>query len=69
MLIKKKDCYFCKRQAKFIDYKDPQLSSFMTEKGKIQSSKVTGLCARHQRMLARAIKRARSLALLPYVVK
>uniref|UniRef100_A0A7C6A8F6 Small ribosomal subunit protein bS18 n=1 Tax=candidate division WOR-3 bacterium TaxID=2052148 RepID=A0A7C6A8F6_UNCW3 len=69
MLIKKKDCHFCKKQARYIDYKDPILSNFMTEKGKIQSPKVTGVCSLHQRMLARAIKRARSLALLPYVVK
>lgn len=69
MLIKKKNCHFCKKQARYIDYKDPILSNFITEKGKIHSPRVTGICSLHQRMLAQAIKRARSLALLPYVVK
>ncbi len=69
MLIKKKDCHFCKKQAKFIDYKDPLLTSFIAEKGKILSPRITGICSLHQRMVARAIKRARSLALLPYVIK
>jgi small subunit ribosomal protein S18 len=69
MLIKKKNCHFCKKQAKFIDFKDPILPNFMTDKGKILSPKMTGLCALHQRMVSRAIKRARSLSLLPYVVR
>lgn len=69
MLIKKKDCYFCKKQARLIDYKDPELVNFTSEKGKILNPKITGVCSLHQRKLARAIKRARNLALLPYVVK
>ncbi|MDH5186176.1 MAG: 30S ribosomal protein S18 [bacterium] len=69
MLIKRKVCNFCKKQAKKIDFKDPILNNFMTDKGKILSPKITGACARHQRMLSRAIKKARSLALLPYVVR
>jgi len=48
-----------------VDYKDPKLRDFLTEKGKIVSSKASGLCARHQRRLARAVKTARSLAMLP----
>lgn len=69
MLMKKKDCHFCKKQVKFIDYKDSFIANFMTDKGKILSPKITGNCSLHQRMLSRAIKRARSLALLPYVAK
>jgi small subunit ribosomal protein S18 len=51
-----------------IDYKNPAaLRGFLTERGKIMPRRITGTCARHQRALAVAIKRARNLALLPYV--
>jgi len=51
-----------------IDYKNPAiLRGFLTERGKIMPRRITGTCARHQRELAVAIKRARTLALLPYV--
>jgi small subunit ribosomal protein S18 len=51
-----------------VDYKDERtLSRFLTERGKIIPSRLSGMCARHQRQLARAIKRARYLALLPYI--
>lgn len=51
-----------------VDYKDEQLlSRFVTERGKIVPSRITGTCASHQRQLTRAIKRSRYLALLPYV--
>jgi len=61
-------CYFCQRNIKEIDYKDTKtLSQFISLSGKIKPRKKTGLCSRHQRKLAQAIKRARFLALLPYV--
>jgi len=64
---KKKVCVFCARNEE-IDYKDVQkLSKFISEKGKILPRRNTGLCAKHQRQLARAIKRARIMALLPFV--
>ena len=51
-----------------IDYKDERtLSRFLTERGKIIPSRLSGMCARHQRQLARAIKRARYIALIPYI--
>ena len=64
--IRKRVCYFCENKVKYIDYKDPHLQNFLTERGKIVPSKLSGVCTRHQRVLAAAIKTARSLALLPY---
>ncbi len=65
---KKKVCAFCDdKNLKFIDYKDVnRLRKFVTEKGKIISSRQTGTCSRHQRELTTAIKRARNIALLPF---
>lgn len=64
---KRKVCIFCTEHATFIDYKDVnRLRRFLTERGKIVPRRVSGNCARHQRALAVAIKRARELALLPY---
>lgn len=64
---RRKVCYFCKEGAK-IDYKDVELlSRFISDKAKIRSRRATGTCAKHQRKLATAIKRAREMALLPYV--
>lgn len=64
---RKKVCYFCKEGAE-IDYKNYELlARFMSEKGKIRSRRATGTCAKHQRRLATAIKRAREMGLLPYV--
>ena len=66
--VNKKGCRFCSQKAK-IDYKDPDsLRRFITERGKILPRRITGTCAKHQRKLALEIKRARALALLPYVV-
>ena len=60
-------CSFCVDKIDYIDYKKPELlASYITAHGKIYSRRRTGTCARHQRFLARAIKRARFLALLPY---
>lgn len=62
-------CLFCKDKGQIIDYKRPDnLRRFLTEKGKILPSRMTGNCAKHQRQLALAVKRARFLALLPYTV-
>lgn len=61
-------CSFCVDKIKHIDYKDyARLREFISDRGKILKSRGTGTCARHQRALARAIKRARHIALLPYV--
>jgi small subunit ribosomal protein S18 len=63
---RKKFCVFCSEKLN-IDYKDvAQLKKFITEKGKIIPKRTTGTCAKHQRVLALAIKRAREVALLPY---
>ncbi|MDX1506615.1 MAG: 30S ribosomal protein S18 [Spongiibacter sp.] len=60
-------CQFCADQVVSIDYKQSeQLKRYITEAGKIRGRRQTGTCARHQRMLARSIKRARHMALLPY---
>ncbi|HOQ67657.1 MAG TPA: 30S ribosomal protein S18 [Candidatus Atribacteria bacterium] len=65
---KRKSCMFCLGKAK-IDYKDADfLQRFLSERGKIMPRRVTGTCAKHQRKVAQAIKRARELALLPYTV-
>ena len=65
---KKKVCAFCVAGEKSIDYKDvAKIRKYITEKGKILPRRQTGVCAYHQRMLCTAIKRARNVALLPYV--
>lgn len=64
---RRKVCAFCQDPTKTIDYKDAQgLRRFVSEKGKILPRRVTGSCAKHQRELTSAIKRARQIALLPY---
>ena len=64
---RKKVCGFCVDKVENIDYKDiARLRRYMSERGKILPRRVTGTCARHQRELTVAIKRARHLALLPY---
>ena len=63
---KKKVCIFCVDKVTEIDYKDvAKLRKFITESGKIAPRRSTGVCAKHQRLLATAIKRARVMALLP----
>jgi len=65
--FRKKVCRFCANKAK-IDYKDADgLRRFTTERGKILPRRITGTCAKHQRELALAIKRARAICLLPFV--
>ena len=69
MRRRKKVCYFKKNNVEFIDYKDVELlKKFISERGKILPRRVTGTSAKYQRMLTTAIKRARHMALLPYVV-
>ena len=65
---KKKYCRFRKARLKFIDYKDPEfLKKFLNEQGKILPRRITGTSVKFQRKVATAVKRARHLALLPYV--
>lgn len=69
-VYKKKPCRFCIDKIKSIDYLDYQkFQKLLTERGKIMPSRITGTCAKHQRQLAAAIKKARVLALLPFVAE
>jgi small subunit ribosomal protein S18 len=65
--VRRKVCRFCADKDIVIDFKDTRaLSSFITERGKVVPSRITGNCAKHQRQLTTAIKRARAVALLPF---
>jgi small subunit ribosomal protein S18 len=65
---RRKSCYFCKEKVAEVDYKNiNQLRRYISEKGKIRSRRITGACRRHQVQVASAVKRAREMALLPYV--
>lgn len=65
---KRKGCTYCKNKIEEVDYKKfTNLRTLISEKGKIRSRRVTGLCRRHQNQASTAIKRAREVALLPYV--
>lgn len=65
---RKKVCIFCADKIDFIDYKDSgKLRKFISERGKILPRRISGTCAKHQRELNTAIKRARNMALLPFV--
>jgi len=67
--FRKKVCKFCVQKLR-IDYKEPEtIRRYVTERGKILPRRITGTCAKHQRRLAIAIKRARALAYIPYVTK
>jgi len=66
-MFRRKVCRFCADKTLRIDYKDIKtISQFVTERGKMTPSRITGNCARHQRLLTTAIKRARGVALLPF---
>jgi small subunit ribosomal protein S18 len=66
---KRKVCSFCTEKGAIIDYKEPlKLRRYISDRGKIEPRRRTGTCAKHQRALAEAIKRARHLALLPYTL-
>ena len=65
---RRKSCFFCKTKVAEIDYKNVgELRRYVSERGKIRSRRITGACRRHQRQVAVAVKRAREMALLPYV--
>jgi len=65
---RRKFCRFCADKVAFIDYKDIKtIRSYITERGKILSRKMTGTCSLHQRELTTAIKRARTIALVPFM--
>ena len=67
---RRRNCYFCKEKVAEIDYKNVnQLRRYISEKGKIRSRRITGACRRHQVQIAQAVKRAREMALLPYVAE
>jgi len=67
---RKKVCQFCSEKAKHIDYKSvDMLRRYINDRGKIRPRRQTGTCAKHQRRLAGAIKRARHMALLPFVTE
>ena len=67
---RRKVCNFCVDKVEYIDYKDTsRLARYITDRGKILPRRITGNCARHQRQLTTAIKRARNIALLPYTAE
>jgi small subunit ribosomal protein S18 len=67
---KRKVCAFCVDKIRFIDYKNmARLRRFVSDRGKILPRRTTGTCSRHQRSVARAVKRARYIALLPYTAE
>ena len=66
---RRKSCPYCREKIEQVDYKDlSMLRRFISDRGKIRSRRITGACRRHQSQVARAVKRARELALLPSVV-
>ena len=65
---RRRECRFCKEKVDYIDYKNADLLvSFAPERGKILPRRLSGVCAPHQRMLGQAIRRARNIAMIPYV--
>lgn len=65
MNFQEKSCYFCKNNVQYVDYKESEfLRNFINFQGKIYPRKKTGVCTKHQRSLAQAVKRARTMALL-----
>ena len=68
--IKPKGCYLCENKKEVIEYKDEkQMRRYVDERGKLVDRRKTGLCARHQRIMSTAIKRARHIAILPFVAE
>ena len=66
--VRRKACKFCAERIETVDFRDTvRLSKFASERGKILPRRISGNCARHQRQLARSVKRARSIALMPYI--
>ncbi len=69
LISRKKICRFCENRILYIDYKDDRLlTRFTTEEGKIIPRRISGTCAHHQRQLVKAIKRARHMAIIPFVI-
>jgi small subunit ribosomal protein S18 len=67
---RRKSCGYCRDKVEQVDYKDVgTLRKFISDRGKIRSRRITGACRRHQNQIGRAVKRARELALLPYVAE
>lgn len=67
---RRKFCQFCKDKVDYVDFKDlAALRRFVNDRGRIRARRVTGTCARHQGLVASAVKNAREVALLPYVVR
>lgn len=67
LIPRKRFCRFCLDKVRDIDYKDiKRLEAFITERGKMTSSRISGNCAKHQRRIAEAIKKARFISLIPY---
>ncbi len=67
---RRKSCFFCKSKVDEIDYKNVgELRRYVSERGKIRSRRISGACRKHQRQVAVAVKRAREMALLPYVAE
>ncbi|HLF68299.1 MAG TPA: 30S ribosomal protein S18 [Gaiellaceae bacterium] len=67
---RRKSCHLCRDKVDQVDYKNvSQLRRYLSEKGKIRSRRLTGACRRHQLQVAGAVKRAREMALLPYVAQ
>jgi len=67
---RRKVCKFCADKVDMVDYKDvKRLRTFITERGKIIPRRISGSCARHQRQLTTALKRARNVALIPFVAE
>ncbi len=70
MRRRKKVCAFCEDATKKVDYKDvATMKKYVSERGKILPRRITGTCAMHQREITNAVKRARHIALMPYVVE
>jgi small subunit ribosomal protein S18 len=68
--IRRRNCFFCKDKIAEVDYKNiNQPRRYISERGKIRSRRITGACRRHQVQVAQAVKRAREMALLPYVAE
>ena len=66
--VRKKSCKFCAEKVGGLDFRDTlRLSKFTSERGKILPRRISGNCARHQRQMSKAVKRARAVALMPYV--
>ncbi|EKD56849.1 MAG: 30S ribosomal protein S18 [uncultured bacterium] len=68
--FRQRNCYFCRKKIEYIDFRNTQsLNRFLSPWSKIRAAKDTGNCAKHQRILTQAIKRARFMAMLPYLTR